>query len=75
MSDRHIRTDDPEFKANFARYLREARASLSRLEDVASRVDVFRRREWFDDLYHLQRKADDIVTEAMKFAVARQAQG
>ena len=65
-----IRTDSVEFKA-FAVYLREVRASLTRLEDLANHVDVYRRNEWFHDLREMTRKADDIVGQATRFAVAR----
>jgi hypothetical protein len=66
-----VKTDDPVFKANFASYLRETRLSLARLEDLVNHVDILRRREWFDDLRDLTRKADDITSQATKFAVAR----
>ena len=75
MSARNIRTDSPRFKADFPRLVRETRAALSRLEELAGNVDVFTRDDFLDALWATMRKADESLALAVRFSVVRTRQG
>lgn len=68
---RLLRTDDPVFKHDLAARIRETREALKLLEDVASRVDVFKRDDFMQELRKVREHAEWAASFAVRDAVAR----
>lgn len=68
---RLVRTSDDSFKHELSTYLRDTREALRLIEDVVSRVDVFKRDDFMFELRKVREYADQGAAFAVRDAVAR----
>ena len=66
-----LRTSDETFKRRLSEYTNRTRASLNRIEEVVSNVDVFAHDEFLFELRKVMDHAEEAEALAIRYAVRR----